>query len=380
MVVIPSASGLLNIVGLIHDAALEPSLWQEVLLRLMRRLDGIAGGMWLNDPVAATAVPIAHTGLDPSYTDRYSRHYLHVDPVFRIKSALPVGRIVSTAMLMRHDAFARTEFYNDWFRPQGFHEAIGAPVHRQAARFTWLSIVRPRGTIAPAPGDMAILAGLVPHIVRSLNVTQRLDILADRWHGLRDALEAVAHAVVLVDRQCRLVFANAAGEALLGPRQPLTVRQGRVKARNLAVDAELQAALARILPQARGDDHGVVELSVPRRGRRPLLLSVVSTRTHGGVCRDPDRRAVAMIVAADPEVRPWSRLEGVIAAYGLTPAEGRVLDAVLDGGGLDRAADRLGVGRATVKTHLNRILAKTGAARQNELVQLVAAMVPPLRQ
>ncbi|HEX2886206.1 helix-turn-helix transcriptional regulator [Vineibacter terrae] len=377
---IQSAHGLMNIVGLIHDAALEPPLWRNVLLCLMRRLGGIAGGMWLNDPVAATAVPIAHTGLDPSYTDRYSQHYLHVDPVFRIKSGLPVGGIVSTSMLMRHDAFVRTEFYNDWFRPQGFHEAIGAPVHRQAARFTWLSIVRPKGKAAPAPGDMAVLAGLVPHIVRALNVTQRLDMLADRQHALRDALAAAVHAVVLVDRQCRLVFANAAGEALLGPRQPLTVRQGRLKARDLAVDAALQAALARVLPQARGHEHGVVELSVPRRGRRPLLLSVLSGCARGGDHRDLDQRVAAMIIAADPEVRPWSRLEGVIATYGLTPAEGRVLDAVLDGGGLDRAADRLGIGRATVKTHLNRILAKTGAARQNELVQLVAAMVPPLRR
>ncbi|HKU96604.1 MAG TPA: helix-turn-helix transcriptional regulator, partial [Vineibacter sp.] len=66
-------------------------------------------------------------------------------------------------------------------------------------------------------------------------------------------------------------------------------------------------------------------------------------------------------------------------AYGLTAAEGKVLDAVIDGDGVDGIADRLGVARATVKTHLNRILAKTGTTRQNELIRLVAGTLPPLR-
>ena len=372
--------GLLEIVGLIQDAALDPPLWQDVLTTLTRRLDGIAGGLWLNDPARATCVPLAHTGLDPAYTDRYSQHYLHVDPVFRVKSRLPVGQAVATSMLMRQDAFTRTEFYNDWFRPQGFHEAIGAAVHRTAPRFTWLSIVRPKTADALTVNDIETFAGLVPHMVRSLTVAQRLDMLTDRQRALRDALAAVTHAVMLVDRHGRLLFANAAAEALLGSRQPLTVRQGRVKARDPVVDVVVQATLARALPDAGDLRRGIAELAIPRDGRRPLVLSVVPAPAHDADRLGPDQRVAAMIMAAEPEIRSWSRLDGVIAAYGLTPAEGRVLNAIVDGDGLAGTAARLGIGRATVKTHLNRILAKTGTTRQNELIRLVAASLSPLRK
>ncbi|HKU96473.1 MAG TPA: helix-turn-helix transcriptional regulator [Vineibacter sp.] len=369
---------VLEIAGLIQDAALDPPRWQDVLMRLVRQLDGIAGGMWLNDPVRSTAVPIAHTGLDPSYTDRYSQHFLFVDPVFRIKSRLPVGRAVSTSILMRLENFTRTEFYNDWFRPQGFHDAVGAAVYRHTGRFTWLSIVRPKGTETTAD-EVAAFAGLVPHMVRSLNVAHRLDVLADQQKALRDGLAAITHAVMLVDRHGRLVFANAAAEALLESRQSLTVRRGRVEACDAAIDADLQAALARALSDAQDDHRGVTELAVPRRGLRPLVLSIVPASEHTADRLDMDRRVAALILAADPRNRPWSRLEGVILAYGLTPAEGKVLDALIDGDRLDEAAERLGIRRATAKTHLNRILAKTGTTRQSELVRLVAGTLPPLR-
>ena len=39
----------------------------------------------------------------------------------------------------------------------------------------------------------------------------------------------------------------------------------------------------------------------------------------------------------------------------------------------------LGVSQATVKTHLQRVFGKTGAARQSELVKLIAGYMSPLR-
>jgi DNA-binding CsgD family transcriptional regulator len=71
--------------------------------------------------------------------------------------------------------------------------------------------------------------------------------------------------------------------------------------------------------------------------------------------------------------------EAVLATlFDLTPAEARVL--LLIGGGLSasKSALSLGIGENTLKTHLNRIFAKTNTKRQADLVKLVSDIGSPL--
>lgn len=62
------------------------------------------------------------------------------------------------------------------------------------------------------------------------------------------------------------------------------------------------------------------------------------------------------------------------ARYGLTPAELRVMRVMADGVTRAYAHDQLGIGENSLKTHMRRIYAKTGARRLPELVLLVQAL------
>ena len=62
--------------------------------------------------------------------------------------------------------------------------------------------------------------------------------------------------------------------------------------------------------------------------------------------------------------------------YGLTPAEARVVQALMNGCTIGRAAGLLGIGEATVKTHLQHIFDKTHARRQAQLIKLIAEFPP----
>jgi DNA-binding CsgD family transcriptional regulator len=64
--------------------------------------------------------------------------------------------------------------------------------------------------------------------------------------------------------------------------------------------------------------------------------------------------------------------------YKLTPAELRVLRAIVDVGGVPEVAASLGVAVTTIKTHLGRLFEKTGVGRQADLVKLVAGFSTPL--
>jgi len=58
--------------------------------------------------------------------------------------------------------------------------------------------------------------------------------------------------------------------------------------------------------------------------------------------------------------------------FGLTRAESAVAAALGRGAAPDEIAADLGIGLATVRSHLKRILAKTGTHRQAEAVALLA--------
>jgi DNA-binding CsgD family transcriptional regulator len=82
--------------------------------------------------------------------------------------------------------------------------------------------------------------------------------------------------------------------------------------------------------------------------------------------------AVAALFVHKAALNTPSQLEVIAKTFKLTASELRVLLAIVQVGGVAGTAEALGVAHTTVKTHLRRLYAKTGTARQAELVKLVA--------
>jgi DNA-binding CsgD family transcriptional regulator len=89
-------------------------------------------------------------------------------------------------------------------------------------------------------------------------------------------------------------------------------------------------------------------------------------------------KAVAALFVRKVELDSGSYGASVARAFGLTPAEQRVLLAIVEVGGVPETAETLGVAESTVKTHLYRVFSKTGAGRQADLVKLAAGFSNPL--
>jgi len=68
---------------------------------------------------------------------------------------------------------------------------------------------------------------------------------------------------------------------------------------------------------------------------------------------------------------PTSRPGLIAQAFGLTPAEARLVALLAGGVSVTDAADRLGIVRETARNQLKSVFAKTGTHRQPELVSLV---------
>jgi DNA-binding CsgD family transcriptional regulator len=91
-------------------------------------------------------------------------------------------------------------------------------------------------------------------------------------------------------------------------------------------------------------------------------------------------RSVAALFVRKAALAMPPRSEVIGKAFRLTPTELRVLLAVVEVGGTPEIAAALGIANTTVRTHLGRLFAKTGTARQADLVKLVAGYTAPLTE
>jgi DNA-binding CsgD family transcriptional regulator len=76
------------------------------------------------------------------------------------------------------------------------------------------------------------------------------------------------------------------------------------------------------------------------------------------------------VFVQDPVVMPSFPGEAFSKLYGLTRTELRVLLAMAPGLSVKEAAEMLGIGENTAKTHLQHIHSKTGTSKQTELMRL----------
>ena len=177
-----------------------------------------------------------------------------------------------------------------------------------------------------------------------------------------DVIDSLSAGVFLIGADGAIAHANAQARTMLASTDMLRVVHGRLVAADPVVNRALRAALLAAV------EGGVV-------GSAALPLTSPDGTRH--VVRVRPLRASVKCAAAvfvDRATFEAPSCPDVIGrAYRLTPAELRVLFAVVDFGGAPDVAAALGIAISTVKTHLARLFEKTGTRRQADLVKLVAA-------
>jgi DNA-binding CsgD family transcriptional regulator len=87
---------------------------------------------------------------------------------------------------------------------------------------------------------------------------------------------------------------------------------------------------------------------------------------------------LVLVTLRAAEASPLVDAGTLISVFGLTPAEARVAVALSTGASIGEITVELGVKEPTVRTHISRLLDKSGAANQREFVALLA-LLPPVK-
>jgi DNA-binding CsgD family transcriptional regulator len=181
------------------------------------------------------------------------------------------------------------------------------------------------------------------------------------------ALEQLNQGVALIDRAYRVSYANSLANAICGESDGLSIRAGGLIAMTKPDSARLSLSIKRAVDSSQGTS---LRLQRPSR-RRPLSVLVTPLQLPAGFSTAP----AALVVINDPERSPVPPRERLMQAYGFTGAEAGVAQLLLRGNDVTAVARCLNIHLETARTHLRRLLVKTGTHRQSDLILVLVREV-----
>jgi DNA-binding CsgD family transcriptional regulator len=354
----------------IYDAALEPARWNDIVVGINDFVGSQACGLISKDSSSRSGLTHYYCGVDPHYIELYAQTYSRFDP---LTSLPPPGKVVSIPDLVCYDEYRRGRFFQEWLQPQGCVDVANVVLEKSGPNCATLLTFLPGSGMLDDEMRRRITL-LVPHAHRALLISKTIDRKQSEASTFADTLDGLRAGIFLVDASRRIVHANSAGHDMLRADDFLRSINGQL----VASDGQTNQALRDVF--ADDDDAAAgksVALPLTAQDGERYVVHVLPLGSAARTAAGKAYKAVAALFVRKVELdHPASDL--LARAFKLTPAELRVLLAIVEVGGVPETALALDIAESTVKTHLHRVFSKTGASRQADLVKLAAGFSNPL--
>jgi DNA-binding CsgD family transcriptional regulator/PAS domain-containing protein len=371
-----SAQALSDTIGAIYDCALDPERWVNAVSHIVELCESAGGSMCVHHTKDVQNDCMFEVGYSRDFYDGFEKEY-PLSPFAAFAPLGKVGDVATTSMLCSDQELFESRIYREVLSPFGCNDFIGLLGLKTTGRIAVVSASRANPAPRYSERDISLLRLLSPHVCRSLTISDALDIRTLRSEMLEATLDGLTAGVYLLRRDGRVIYMNATAERQLKSSNALRV----VNHRLFATDAEACTLVAKAIGEVTtGEtDAGLAghSLAIPDAsgaGYIATLLPLERGRRQSVMA--PFAASVAVFVQ-DPAQVPLMPGEAFAKLYRLTGGELRVLLALAQGLGAKEAADMLGIGEPTVRTHLQRMFSKTGTSRQAELLQLLQSSAPP---
>jgi DNA-binding CsgD family transcriptional regulator/PAS domain-containing protein len=367
-----------SLIGEIYDAALDPSLWIGVLPKCAQFVGGPAAALFCRDTARKSCSAAYYSGIDSHYKRLIVDKCIRADPLMMGHVFARIGEPVAITDIFPKDELRQARAYREWGRPQGLVDLLSVALDKSATSAALLMVFRHERDGQVDDEMRRRMRLIIPHVRRAVLIGLAIHLQIAAAASFADTLDGISAGMLLVDANGRIVHANTSGQALLGQGSVLRAAGGKLAAN----DASAEQALHEVFVAAgRGDAAvGTKGIDVPlmaREGAR--YIAHVLPLTSGARRRaGTSYAAVAALFVRKAALQAPSPPEAIAKTYKLTPSELRVLLGIVQVGSVPETAAALGIGKATVRTHLLRLYAKTGTGHQVELVKLVAGFTNPL--
>lgn len=280
------------------------------------------------------------------------------------------------------ESFRNTAYFQDRLRLQGIGHALWLSTHDDDGPGALIGVFRRVGAPPFTEAErsrLEVLRAHLPHAVRLLARVAELEAQTTLVTGLA---ESTVCAAVVTDAAAQIAYANSPARRILEDGDGVSASNGVLTAASARQTRALHDTIRRIARAARDGDLAAVSqaaMSLERhRDARPLGCVIRPLPQRTGVLNG--RKALVHVHLAPPEPPPAPPIGLLRGLFGLTQAEARLLQALVQGKRIEEYAIERSVAVTTVRTQLAHLFRKTDTNRQTELVRLAlmsAGVLPP---
>ena len=374
---------LLELIGHAYDAGLGRRPWTVLLEALAEALGSRATHFLVHDE-------LGHDGLvgavrsDPEWRRRYLEHFASVNPYLSHPAAQHAAGVVHSGDWLTRAELERTEFYSDFLRKQDVFPVLVGNLFSDRRRQGFLASYRRFNGKAFGAEERKLLASLLPHVQRAIQVSGVLGQLELERSGWWASLDLLEHGIIVLDRSGAPLFVNRSAHHLLGPETGLVLTRNELRAVHPAEASALATLIASALRTASGDHLGTggcVALRQASGGHAlGLMVAPLPRRSAVGLSlEDTSRIPAVMVFLAGPGGRAAHDVPAALLGplFDLTPREAEVARLLGRGLAIAEAASSLGIAFHTARVHQRRIYDKMGIHSQAELTRLFRTITPP---
>lgn len=375
-----------SLVNLIYEAALDSSRWLDFLVNICSRLNSHTGMIWAND-FNARSIDTGISGQDVfiqvGFTDSslasLAAYYAQRNVWLEDPRLHQGGRVVNGPMLFPSNRLKKTEFWTDWLRHEDIFHSAAAIVEKKQDRSVNVTVCRPESMGEYTADEMTLLSRLMPHLQAGFVLHRRLYRLQALSNAATGALEQIPFGAVLLDHEGRVLYFNERAENMANLSRVLYLRDGGAvrcthSADELALEELIQGA-THTGTHIKGKSWAISKTVAPGGALRIsglngkqlqlLVAPLPSWSTPFGM------RSAAVIFISDPHAALGNMSDVLRSVYGMTPAESRLTEALVNGSTPQEFAENSNVTINTVRTLIKRAAAKAGVSRQSDLVRAV---------
>jgi DNA-binding CsgD family transcriptional regulator len=339
------------------------------------RLLGDEFGAFVNiGVIGGAASSLAHItlsdGRDPKLLQEYNDHYCSLNFILpRVMPSASAGQVASSADFCDDNDVLNSGFYQDFLRRLNVFYLVLSVIATSRTSSILLTLGRSRNQGLWTSTEKEALAAITPHLRRAARFS---DCFLTMRQERDEVLDRLPMGVIVLDESGRVQFLNRAAETVLEKRDGLWWGVGGISAISPGQTSRLRSMISdATLTASKKSVGGGGSLSISRSSLNRPLSVLVAPLMPSSLSPFSQARPCVVIFITDPDAVHPPNQKHLAELFGLTPAESRVADQLVQGKSLGGAADELGITSQTARTHLKRIFGKTDTNRQSELMRLL---------